>query len=66
MGTIKDRNGKDLKEAEEINRWQEDALDVYNIVFNDPDNHNDVVIHLEPYILESEVKWVLGNITRNN
>ena len=66
MGTIKDRNGKDLKEAEYIKRWQEDALEVYKIVFNDPDNHNDVVIHLEPYILESEVKWVLGNITRNN
>ena len=66
MGTIKDRNGKDLKEAEYIKRWQEDAWEVYKIVFNDPDNHNDVVIHLEPYILESEVKWILGNITRNN
>ena len=65
MGTIKDRNGMDLIEAEEINkRWQE-YTENYKKGLNDPDNHDGVVIHLEPDILECEVKWALGNITMN-
>ena len=60
MGTIKDRNGMDLTEAEDIKkRWQEcTEKDLH-----DPDNHNDVITHLEPDILECEVKWALGSIT---
>ena len=62
-GTIKDRNGMDLKEAEEIKkRWQEYPEELYKKGLNDPDNHDDVVIHLEPDILECEVKWELGSI----
>ena len=62
MGTIKDRNGKDLTEAEDIKkRWQE-YTELYK---NDSDNHDGVITHLEPDILESEVKWVLGSITMN-
>ena len=65
MGTRKDRNGMDLVEAEEINkRWQE-YTENYKKGLNDPDNHDGVVIHLEPDILECEVKWALGNITMN-
>ena len=57
MGTIKDRNGKDLTEAEKIKkRWQEYTEELYKRVLNDPDNHNYVGTHLEPYILECEVK----------
>ena len=57
MGTIKDRNGKDQTEAEEIKkRWQEYTEELYKRVLNDPDNHNDVGTHLEPSILECEVK----------
>ena len=64
MGTIKDRNGKDLTEAEEIKkRWQEYTEELYKKAPNDPDNHDDVVTHLEPDILECEVKWALGSIT---
>ena len=64
MGTIKDRNGKDLTEAEEIKkRWQEYTGEIYRKGHNDPDNHNGVVTHLEPDILEYEVKWALGSIT---
>ena len=66
MGTIKDRNGKDLTEAEAIlKRWQEYTEELYKKDLNDPDNHYDVINHLEPDILECEVKWALGSITMN-
>jgi len=58
---IKYRNGKDLTEAEETKRWQE----LYKIGLNDPENHNVMVTHLEPDILEYEVMWALGSITMN-
>ena len=65
MGTIKDRNGMDLTEAEEIKkRWQEYTEELYKKDLHDPDNHDGVITHLEPDILECEVKWTLGNITR--
>ena len=65
MSTIKDRNSKDLTEAEETKkRWQV-YKELYKIGLNDPDNHNGVVTHLEPDILEWEVKWALGSITMN-
>ena len=64
MGTIKDRNGRDLKEAEDNKkRWQEYAEELYTK--NDQDNHNGMITHLEPDILECEVKWILECITRN-
>ena len=64
MGTIKDRNGKDLTKAEEIKkRWREYTEELYKECLNDPDNHKGVVTHLEPDILECEVKWTLGSIT---
>ena len=64
MGTIKDRMGKDLTEAEEIKkRWQEYIEELYRKGLHDPDNHDGVVTHLEPDILECEVKWALGSIT---
>ena len=66
MGTIKDRNGMDLKEAEDIKkRWQEYTEELYKKELHDPDNHNCVITHLEPDILECEVKWALGSITTN-
>ena len=68
MGMIKNRNRKDLKEAEEINKkWQEYTEELYQKKksLNDPYNHDGVVTHLEPDILECEVKWALGNITTN-
>ena len=65
MGTIKDRNGMDLIEAEDIKRWQEYTEEQYKKDLNDPDNHNDGVTHLEPDILECEVKWALGTVTTN-
>ena len=65
MGLIKDRNGRDLTEAEDINkRWQEYA-ELYKKDIHDPDNHNGVITHLEPDILEREVKWALESITTN-
>ena len=65
MGTIKDRTGKDLTKLEEIQkRWQE-YTELYKKSLNDADNHDDVVAHLEPDILEYEVKWALGSITKN-
>ena len=65
MGSIKDRNGMDLTEAKDIKkRWQE-YTELYKKSLNDADNHDDVVTHLEPDILEYEVKWALGSITRN-
>ena len=60
MNTIKERNGMDLTEAEGIKkRWQEYTEELYTKDFHDPDNHNDVIIHLEPDILECKVKWAL-------
>ena len=65
-GTIKDRNGMDLTEAEDIKkRWQEYTEELYKKGIHDPDNHNGVITHLEPDILECEVKWVLESITMN-
>ena len=64
MRSIKDRNGRDLKEAEDIKkRWQEYSEALYNQDLHDPDNHDGVITHLEPHILECEVKWALGSIT---
>ena len=67
MGTIKDRKGKDIREAEEIKKtWQEYKEKLYKKDLHDPDNHSGVVlIHLEPDIWECEVKWALGSITTN-
>ena len=66
MGTIKDRNGKDLTEAEDIKkRWQKHTEELYKKAINDLDNHNGVTTHLEPGIMESEVQGALGSITRN-
>ena len=66
MGTIKDRNGTDLTEAEDIKkRWQEYTEKLYKKDLHDPDNQNGVITHLESDILECEVKWALGNITTN-
>ena len=65
MGTIKDRNGTDLTEAEDIKTWQEYIEEQYRKDLHDPDNQDDVITHLEPDILECEVKWALGSITRN-
>ena len=65
MGSIKDRNGMDLTEAEDVKkRWQE-YTEEYKIDLYNPDNHNDVITHLEPEILEYEVKWALRSITMN-
>ena len=64
MGSIKDRNGIDLTEEEDIKkRWQEYTEELYKKYLHDPDNHNGVITHLEPDILECEVKWALGSIT---
>ena len=66
MGSIKDRNGRDLTEAEDIKkRWQEYTEKLYKKNLHDPDNHDGVITHLEPDILEFEVKWALGSITTN-
>ena len=64
MGTIKDRNGRDLTEAEDIKkRWQEYTEELYKKDLHDPDNHDGVIINLEPDILEFKVQWALGSIT---
>ena len=64
MGTTKDRNGMDLREAEDIKkRWQEYTEELYKQDLHDPDNHNDVITDLEPDILECEVKWALESMT---
>ena len=64
MYLIKDRNGMDLTEAEDIKkRWQEYTEELYKRELHDPDNHDGVITHLEPDILECEVKWALGSIT---
>ena len=65
MGSIKDRNGTDLTEAEDVKkRWQE-YTELHKKDLHDPDNHNGVITHLEPDILECKAKWALGSITRN-
>jgi len=64
MDTVKDRNGMDLTEAEGIKkRWQAYTEELYKKGLNDLDNHNGVIPHLEPDILECEIKWALGSIT---
>ena len=66
MSTIKDRNGMDLTEAEHIKkRWQEYTEELHKKDLHDPDNHDSVITHLEPDILECKVKWALGSITTN-
>ena len=65
MGTIKDRNGMDLTEADGKKKRQEYTEELYKKDLNDPDNHNAVITHLEPDILECKVKWPLGSITMN-
>ena len=66
MGTIKDRNGMDLREAEDIKKtWQEYTEELYKKYLHDPDNQDGVITHLELHILEYEVKWALGSITMN-
>ena len=66
MGAIKDRNGMDLTEAETIKkRWQEYTKELYKKDLHDPENHDGVITHLEPDILECEVKWALESITMN-
>ena len=66
MGSIKDRHGRDLTEAEDINkRWQEKTEEQYKKDLHDPDNHDGEITHLEPDIMECEVKWALGSITMN-
>ena len=66
MGSIKDRNDVDLTETKDIKkRWQEYTEELYKKDLHDPDNHDGVITHLEPDILECEVKWALGSITMN-
>ena len=66
MGTIKDRNGMDLTETDDIKKkWQEYTEKLYKKDLPDPDNHNGVITHLDPDILECEVKWALGSIITN-
>ena len=63
MGSIKDRNGMDLIEAEDIKKRGQEYIEQYRKDLHDPDNHNGVITHLEPDVLECEVKWALGSIT---
>ena len=66
MGSIKDRNGVELTEAEDIKkRWQEYTEELYKKDLHDPNDHDDVIINLEPDILECEVKWALRSMTMN-
>ena len=65
MGSIKDRNGMDLTEDKHMKRWQEYTEDLQVKGLSNPDNHDSVITHLEPDILECEVKWALGSITVN-
>ena len=62
---MKDRNGMDLTEAEDIKKWWQGYTELYKKDLHDQDDHNGVITHLEPNILEGEVKWALGNITMN-
>ena len=65
MGTIKDRNSMDLTEAEAMRKRRQEYTELYKKDLQDPDNHDGMITHLEPDILECEVKWALGSITRN-
>ena len=66
MGTIKDKNGMDITEAEDIKRrWQEYTEELYKNYLHNPNNHDGVITHIEPDILEREVKWASGSITAN-
>ena len=65
MGSIKDKNGMDLTEAEEIKKWQEYTEELYKKDLHDQDNHDGMITHLQPNILECEVKWALESITTN-
>ena len=66
MGSIKDRNGMELTEAEDIKkRWQEYTEELYKKDLHDPDNHDGVITYLEPDVLECEVKWAIGSLTTN-
>ena len=65
VGSIKDRNGRDLTEAEDNKKKWQEYTELYKKDFHDPDNHNGVITHLEPDILECEVKWALGSISMN-
>ena len=65
MSRIKDRNGMDLTEAQNIKRWQEYIEELYRKDLHDPDNHDGVITHLQPVILECKVKWALGSTTIN-
>ena len=65
-GTIKDRNSMVLTEAEDIKRWQKYTEELHKIDLNDPNNHNGVITHLDPDIMESEVKWTLGSINEQS
>ena len=65
MGTIKDRNGVDLTEAEDIMKRCQEYTELYKKHLHDPDNHNGVITHLDPDILECKVKWAVGSITMN-
>ena len=65
MGSLKDRNGRDLTEAEDIQKWWQEYTELYKKDLHNPDNHDGVTTHLEPDILECEVKWALGSITIN-
>ena len=64
-GTIKHRNSMDLTEAEDIKKWQEYMKKLFKKGLNDPDKHDDTITHLQPDILECEVRWALGNMTTN-
>ena len=64
MGSVKNRNGMDLRESEDIKKWQE-YTELYKKDLHNPDNLDGVITHLEPDILECEVKWALGSITMN-
>ena len=66
LGTINDRNGMGLTEAEDIKRWQEYTEELYKKDLHNPDSHDGVITYLEPDILECEVKWALESITKNN
>ena len=67
MGSIKNRKCRDIKEVEDIKtRWQEYTEELYIKDLHDPDNHDGVITHLEPDILECKLKWALGSITMNN
>ena len=65
MGTIKDRNGMDLTETEDIKKRQQEYTELYKKDLHDPDNHDDVITHVRPDLLACKVKWALGSITTN-